>query len=47
MTYTGEMKGKILLASENDEDEFVNPSLTLKRLKDFYEKYPNGVIEFG
>lgn len=35
-----------VLASENDEDEFNDPTLTLKRLKSFFEKYPKGVIEF-
>lgn len=47
LTYTGQMRGKILLASENDEDEFDDPTLTLKRLKSFFEKYPKGCIEFG
>jgi hypothetical protein len=47
LTYTAQMKGKILLASENDEDELENPTLTLERLKSFFEKYPNGWIEFG
>ena len=47
LTYTGQMRGKILLASENEKDEFNDPTLTLKRLKSFFEKYPNGVISFG
>lgn len=47
LTYTAEMRGKILLASENGDDELEDPTLTLKRLKDFYEKYPDGVIVFG
>lgn len=47
LTYTGQMKGKILLASENHENEFNDPTLTLKRLKSFFEKYPKGCIDFG
>lgn len=47
LTYTGQMSGKILLASEDDEDEFVDPTLTLQRVKAFFEKYPEGCINFG
>jgi hypothetical protein len=47
LTYTGRMSGKILLASENGDDEFINPAVTLKRIKSFFDKYPKGCIDFG
>ncbi len=47
LTYAEQMKGKILLASENGQKQFKDPTLTLKRLKKFFEKYPEGCIDFG
>ena len=48
LTYTGQMEGKILFASEKDDEEnLTDYTLTLKRLKSFFEKYPDGCIDFG
>lgn len=48
LTYTGQMRGKILLASEDGRDEnLTDPTLTIERVKSFFEKYPEGVIDFG
>lgn len=48
LTFTAEMTGNILLASDKEDDyEYKDPTLTLQRVKDFFERYPDGVIEFG
>ena len=46
-TFSAEMSGKILFASEDNNNSLTDPTITLKRTKDFFEKYPNGLIKFG
>ena len=48
LTHTAQMKGKITLASiDTPADEFIDPALTLHRVKEFFQKYPQGIITFG